>query len=219
MANDTTNTTDEIGIEYPVDGYDGTPTWAELYAQAFVDIDDVLGSHATRHEKGGVDELTTFGDTTHDSVTTESLLNAADGGVWETLKLAGYEEGDRVVIESVTTLNEGSFTTSSGTFTDSSSTFSQVYVDLDHIPSDATLEARMLFETWTPMDVEGEFRAKFGTATTPAVSETNSFEDHSTEWVEIDVRERVKVRTEARSTNGTDSVSMALATFQFAVVL
>jgi len=33
-----------------------------------------LASHASSHEKGGSDELTTFGDTTHDSVDTDTWL-------------------------------------------------------------------------------------------------------------------------------------------------
>jgi len=34
-----------------------------------------LASHASTHEKGGSDELTTFGDTTHDSITLSDTSN------------------------------------------------------------------------------------------------------------------------------------------------
>ncbi|WP_434531042.1 hypothetical protein ACODNH_05365 [Haloarcula sp. NS06] len=42
MANDTTETTDTYGIEYPAVGYDATPDWATLYGQAFDRIDQLL---------------------------------------------------------------------------------------------------------------------------------------------------------------------------------
>jgi len=50
MANDTTNTTTNFDIEYPTNGYDATPTWAELYGAAFEDIDSALAERLVEEE-------------------------------------------------------------------------------------------------------------------------------------------------------------------------
>jgi len=50
MANDTTNTTTNLDIEYPTNGYDATPTWAELYGAAFEDIDSALAERLVEEE-------------------------------------------------------------------------------------------------------------------------------------------------------------------------
>ncbi|WP_277540226.1 hypothetical protein [Haloarcula laminariae] len=63
MANDTTKTTDEFDIEYPTVGYDATPTWAELYGQAFEDIDSALADRLVEEEvEDAVDALLSGGD-------------------------------------------------------------------------------------------------------------------------------------------------------------
>jgi len=64
MANDTTKTTDKLSIEYPADGYDsGSPTWGELYAQAFRDIDSAIGDFINEEEaQDAVDALLSGGD-------------------------------------------------------------------------------------------------------------------------------------------------------------
>jgi len=50
MTNDTTNTTDTFGYEYPATGYDGEPTWAELYGDVIENIDDDLAQRLTEEE-------------------------------------------------------------------------------------------------------------------------------------------------------------------------
>jgi len=63
MANDTTKTTPTFSIEYPADGYDAAPTWAELYGTAFEDIDSLLADRLTEEEvEDSVDALLTGGD-------------------------------------------------------------------------------------------------------------------------------------------------------------
>jgi len=64
MANDTTKTTDKLSIEYPADGYDsGSPTWGELYGQAFETIDSAVGDRLTEEEaQDAVNALLSGGD-------------------------------------------------------------------------------------------------------------------------------------------------------------
>ncbi|WP_135302642.1 hypothetical protein [Haloarcula amylovorans] len=191
MANDNTNTTSNFGIEYPTTGYNGTPTWADLYGSAFEDVDSALAdrlieeevedvvdallaggdkvsvsyddandaltidtsaldaeevrdevgsllvggdgitatvddagdsvtialaAHASTHEKGGSDELTTFGDTTHDSVTTEQAsivpdyIIEDDGGNYKAYSNTGlsyYEDTDIHALINTITSNHG----------------------------------------------------------------------------------------------------------------
>ena len=152
------------------------------------------------------------------------LTDTADGQPWETLHAAGYDTGDRVHVQSVTTLEDSTFTTASGTFTNLGSTSGFVLANTDHVPADATLEGRMLIESWSTMDTTGEFRGEFiaddGTAVeTPLVSTATTFERLTTGWVEIPDREMLRCRPLVRSSDGTNSVSCALATFELAVVL
>jgi len=63
MANDTTKTTSTFSIEYPTTGYGGTPTWADLYGQAFEDIDSALADRLIEEEvEDVVDALLAGGD-------------------------------------------------------------------------------------------------------------------------------------------------------------
>lgn len=105
MANDTTQLTDKLSIEYPVDGYDSSdPTWADLYAQAFQDIDAAIGDFTeiedVRDEIGSVvtdgDAIDIVVDDAADTVTVSVDASAISHDV-----LADISAGDHRTDEQI----------------------------------------------------------------------------------------------------------------------
>jgi len=140
------------------------------------------------------------------------------------LRQGGYEEGDTLTFSGAQVYPRSKFSVSSSSFTFNGSVTGQSLVDLSDVPQSATLKARMVFKTWTPMDADGDFKGVFndlpGTVETPVetVESGKTFNESRTDTVEIDARDVSQFRPEVRS-DGTNTVTMVNAYPSFVVEL
>jgi len=153
-----------------------------------------------------------------ETLSTGSLVNSADGQAWETLKAAGYEQGDRVQVGASTFGRNSSFSTTSGSWAVAADTSGKVFYDTSKFPSSVTLEGRGVIHTGSTMDTTGDFRIEFASENTPAVSESNSYTTITTGAVEITDRSAITANLAARS-DGTNTISVYNASLIFEVVL